>query len=190
MKSACRAVADIGRYRMVHGRRRRERRPLMQSVIQQEKSIIMIEGFKKFIARGNMIDMAVGVVMGGAVTTVINSIVNNVINPFIAMIFGKPNMDGLLAITFNNATVSFGAVLGAILNFLIIAAAVYFCILVPINKFRDVTEALLAKTKLAEEQRKAEEKAAEEPEISAEEQTILLLQQIRDELAKQNAQNA
>ena len=83
----------------------------------------MIEGFKKFIARGNMIDMAVGVVMGGAVTTVVNSIVNNVINPFIAMIFGKPNMDGLLAITFNNATVSFGAVLGAILNFLIIAAA-------------------------------------------------------------------
>ena len=137
----------------------------------------MIEGFKKFIARGNMIDMAVGVVMGGAVTTVVNSIVNNVINPFIAMIFGKPNMDGLLAITFNNATVSFGAVLGAILNFLIIAAAVYFCILVPINKFRDVTEALLAKTKLAEERSKAEEEAAKEPEISTEEQTILLLQQ-------------
>ena len=132
----------------------------------------MIEGFKKFIARGNMIDMAVGVVMGGAV------------NPFIAMIFGKPNMDGLLAITFNGATVSFGAVLGAILNFLIIAAAVYFCILVPINKFRDMTEALLAKNKLAE-QKEAEEKATEEP--SAEEQTVQLLQQIRDELAKQNA---
>lgn len=99
---------------------------------------------------------------GGAVTTVVNSIVNSVINPFIAMIFGKPNMDGLLAITFNGATVSFGAVLGAILNFLIIAVAVYFCILVPINKFRDMTEALLAKTKLAE-QKEAEEKAAEEP---------------------------
>ena len=136
----------------------------------------MLEGFKKFIARGNMIDMAVGVVMGGAVTTVVNA--------FIAMIFGKPNMDGLLAITFNGATVSFGAVLGAILNFLIIAVAVYFCILVPINKFRDMTEALLAKTKLAE-QKEAEEKAAEEP--SAEEQTVQLLQQIRDELAKQNA---
>ena len=67
----------------------------------------MIEGFKKFIARGNMIDMAVGVVMGGAVTTVVNAIVDSVINPFIAMIFGKPNMDGLLAITFNGATVSF-----------------------------------------------------------------------------------
>lgn len=148
----------------------------------------MLEGFKKFIARGNMIDMAVGVVMGGAVTTVVNSIVNSVINPFIAMIFGKPNMDGLLAITFNGATVSFGAVLGAILNFLIIAAAVYFCILVPINKFRDMTEALLAKTKLAEQKKADEEAASAEP--TAEEQTVLLLQQIRDELAKQNAQNA
>lgn len=148
----------------------------------------MLEGFKKFIARGNMIDMAVGVVMGGAVTTVVNSIVNSVINPFIAMIFGKPNMDSLLAITFNGATVSFGAVLGAILNFLIIAAAVYFCILVPINKFRDMTEALLAKTKLAEQKKADEEAASAEP--TAEEQTVLLLQQIRDELAKQNAQNA
>lgn len=148
----------------------------------------MLEGFKKFIARGNMIDMAVGVVMGGAVTTVVNAIVNSVINPFIAMIFGKPNMDGLLAITFNGATVSFGAVLGAILNFLIIAAAVYFCILVPINKFRDMTEALLAKTKLAEQKKADEEAASAEP--TAEEQTVLLLQQIRDELAKQNAQNA
>ncbi|MDN6017656.1 MAG: MscL family protein, partial [Bifidobacterium mongoliense] len=57
----------------------------------------MLEGFKKFIARGNMIDMAVGVVMGGAVTAVINAIVTKVINPLIAMIFGKGDMDGLLA---------------------------------------------------------------------------------------------
>ena len=145
----------------------------------------MLAGFKKFIARGNMIDMAVGVVMGGAVTTVVNSIVDSVINPFIAMIFGKPNMDGLLAITFNGATVSFGAVLGEVLNFLVIAVAVYFCILVPINKFRDVTEALVAKTKLAELQKAEEEAAVAEP--SAEEKTVMLLQQIRDELAKQNA---
>lgn len=110
----------------------------------------MIDGFKKFIARGNMIDMAVGVVMGGAVTTVVNAIVNNVINPLIAMIFGKPNMDGLLAITFNGATISFGAVLGALLNFLIIAVAVYFGVLVPINKIRDMSEALLVKARIKE----------------------------------------
>ena len=48
----------------------------------------MIDGFKKFISRGNMIDMAVGVVMGGAVTAVVNAIVNHLINPLIAMIFG------------------------------------------------------------------------------------------------------
>ena len=149
----------------------------------------MIEGFKKFIARGNMIDMAVGVVMGGAVTTVVNSIVNNVINPFIAMIFGKPNMDGLLAITFNNATVSFGAVLGAILNFLIIAAAVYFCILVPINKFRDVTERCSPKPSLRKNGAKPRRKLPKSRKSSTEEQTILLLQQIRDELARQNARN-
>ena len=86
----------------------------------------MFEGFKKFIARGNMIDMAVGVVMGGAVTTVVNAIVNSVINPFIAMIFGKPNMDGLLAITFNGATVSFGAVLGAVIFRLVYTVALRF----------------------------------------------------------------
>ena len=132
----------------------------------------MIDGFKKFISRGNMIDMAVGVVMGGAVTAVVNAIVNHLINPLIAMIFGKPNMDGLLAFTFNGATVSVGAILGALLNFLIIAVAVYFFILVPINKFRDMSDALLAKAKL------------KEPEPTAEQQTIALLTEIRDQLAK------
>lgn len=136
----------------------------------------MIEGFKKFISRGNMIDMAVGVVMGAAVTAVVNSIVDSVINPLIAMIFGKPNMDGLLAFTFNGATVSFGAVLGALLNFLLIAIAVYFCILVPINKVRDMAEA-----------RKAKDVVEEAPELSNEEQTVVLLQQIRDELVKKGS---
>ena len=110
----------------------------------------MIDGFKKFIARGNMIDMAVGVVMGSAVTAVVNAIVDNLINPLIAMLFGKPDMSGLLAITFNGATISFGAVLGALLNFLMIAVAVYFGVLMPINKLRDMSEALLVKAKLKE----------------------------------------
>ncbi|KFI49527.1 large-conductance mechanosensitive channel [Bifidobacterium biavatii DSM 23969] len=121
----------------------------------------MIDGFKKFISRGNMIDMAVGVVMGAAVTAVVNSIVDHLINPLIAMIFGKPDMGGLLAFTFNGATISFGAVLGALLNFLVIAVAVYFCILVPINKFRDMSEALIAKTKLKEAADKAAALAAQ-----------------------------
>ena len=115
----------------------------------------MIDGFRKFISRGNMIDMAVGVVMGGAVTGVVNSIVDHVINPLIAMAFGKPDMSGLLAVTFNGATISFGAVLGELLNFLVIGAAVYFGVLVPINKFRDMSEALLVKAKLKEAQEAA-----------------------------------
>ncbi|KFI67141.1 large conductance mechanosensitive channel protein MscL [Bifidobacterium magnum] len=140
----------------------------------------MFDGFKKFIARGNMVDMAVGVVMGGAVTAVVTAIVEGVINPFIAMIFGKPNMDNLLAFTFNGATVSFGKVLTSLINFLIIAVAVYFCIVMPINKLRDITERQMAKLRGDKG-----DVAAEEPAISPEEQTVILLQEIRDSLAAQ-----
>lgn len=132
----------------------------------------MLDGFKKFIARGNMVDMAVGVVMGAAVTSVVTAIVEKVINPLIAMIFGTENMDGLLAFTVNGSTVSFGAVIGALINFLVVAAAVYFCIVLPINKFRDMAAA-----------RHGVQDEAEEP-LSPEEQTVALLQEIRDELAK------
>ncbi|MCI6532909.1 MAG: large conductance mechanosensitive channel protein MscL [Bifidobacterium animalis] len=145
----------------------------------------MIDGFKKFIARGNMVDMAVGVVMGGAVTAVVNAIVDGVINPFIAMIFGKPNMDGLLSFTVNNSTVSFGMVLGSLINFLIIAIAVYFCIVVPINKLRDMTEKAMAKVKGDDS-----DVAAEKPDLSPEEQTVILLQDIRNALAAQQPTGA
>lgn len=139
----------------------------------------MIEGFKKFIARGQMIDMAVGVVMGGAVTTVVNAIVKSFINPLIAMIFGKPDLDNTFAFTINGATISFGAILGALLNFFIVAVAIYFCIVVPINKFRDMTKKLTKAGKEAE--------AENQPEMSPEDQTIALLTEIRDQLAEQNA---
>lgn len=137
----------------------------------------MIEGFKKFIARGQMIDMAVGVVMGAAVTTVVNAIVSSFINPLIAMIFGKPNLDNILAFTVNGATISFGAILGALLNFLIVAVAVYFCIVVPINKFRDISKKLSKNGKQSEEE--------ETVELSAEDKTVQLLTEIRDQLANE-----
>ena len=100
----------------------------------------VFEGFKEFISRGNTLDMAVGVVMGNAVTAIVKSLVSNFLNPLIAMIFGKPDMSGLLRIHFNGATISFGAILNDILNFLLVALAVYFCVIVPINKFRDLTD--------------------------------------------------
>ena len=132
----------------------------------------MIKGFKDFISRGNVVDMAVGVVMGGAVTAVVTSIVENFINPLVAMIFGKPDLSDLLKFTFNGATISFGAILTALINFLIIAVAVYFFIVLPMSKLKDMT----AKQEAAEE-------AAAEP--SAEEVQLATLQEIRDLLKAQ-----
>lgn len=135
----------------------------------------MFNGFKKFIARGSVIDMAVGVVMGGAVTAVVNSIVKNIINPLIAIIFGKPDLDGVLTITINGATISFGAVIGSVLNFLIIATAVYFFIVLPINKLREMSVNFLNIEK---------EKTDEEKRKEREEKMIKLLEDIRDSVSK------
>ena len=135
----------------------------------------MFNGFKKFISRGSVIDMAVGVVMGGAVTAVVNSIVKNIINPLIAIIFGKPDLDGVLTITINGATISFGAVIGSVLNFLIIATAVYFFIVLPINKLREMSVNFLNLEK---------EKTDEEKRKEREEKMIKLLEDIRDSVSK------
>ncbi|MBT1166847.1 large conductance mechanosensitive channel protein MscL [Bifidobacterium simiarum] len=132
-------------------------------------------GFKKFISRGSMIDMAVGVVMGSAVTGVVNAIVKYFINPLIAMIGGKPDMSAMLSITFNGATISFGAILNEVINFLLVGVAVYFCVILPINKLRDVTAAALAR-----EQEDADEQAGP----SVEERTLAVLEEIRDELRR------
>ncbi|EPI57892.1 large conductance mechanosensitive channel protein MscL [Gardnerella sp. DNF00354] len=135
----------------------------------------MFNGFKKFIARGSVIDMAVGVVMGGAVTAVVNSIVKNIINPLIAIICGKPDLDGVLTITINGATISFGAVIGSVLNFLIIATAVYFFIVLPINKLREMSVNFLNLEK---------EKTDEEKRKEREEKMIKVLEDIRDSVSK------
>ncbi|ADP38219.1 large conductance mechanosensitive channel protein MscL [Gardnerella vaginalis] len=135
----------------------------------------MFNGFKKFIARGSVIDMAVGVVMGGAVTAVVNSIVKNIINPLIAIICGKPDLDGVLTITINGATISFGAVIVSVLNFLIIAVAVYFFIVLPINKLREMGVNFLNIEK---------EKTDEEKRKEREEKMIKVLEDIRDSVSK------
>ena len=135
----------------------------------------MFNGFKKFISRGSVIDMAVGVVMGGAVTAVVNSIVKNIINPLIAIICGKPDLDGVLTITINGATISFGAVIGSVLNFLIIATAVYFFIVLPINKLREMGVNFLNIEK---------EKTDEEKRKEREEKMIKVLEDIRDSVSK------
>lgn len=147
----------------------------------------VIAGFKEFVTRGNMIDMAVGVVMGTAVTTVVTAIVKSFINPLIAMIFGKPDMSKLLAFTVRGATVSFGAILNSLINFVAVAAAVYFFIIVPINKFHNAARKLTHKN--SSDAAEAEE-AAEEAGLTPEDQTIALLTEIRDQLAQTNTAGA
>lgn len=165
-----------------------------QDSVEQYREEGVIAGFKKFIARGNMIDMAVGLVMGTAVTTVVTAIVKNIINPLIAMIFGKADMSGLLAFTYNNSTISFGAVLDALINFFAVAAAVYFCIIVPINKVRDLSSRLVKKNAddaqaaadAAADAEKAEEEAEAEKAKANREHELALLEKIASELEALN----
>ena len=130
----------------------------------------MIQGFKNFIMRGNVVDLAVAVVIGAAFTTVVTSFTNNIINPLIAA-FGGGNVNGLgfQLVSGNPKTViDLGAVLTAIINFLIVAAVVYFLVVAPMNL-------------LAERRRRGEE-----PEPKAPAEDIVLLQEIRD-LLRQRA---
>ncbi len=135
-----------------------------------------INEFKEFISRGNVIDMAVGIVVGNAFTKIINSLVSDIIMPFIGIITGKVNLSMLkLVITpasegVDELSVTYGAFLQSILDFLIIAFAI-FCTIKVINSVRSKLE----KTKKEEEEK-------EPPKPTAEE---VLLTEIRD-LLKQN----
>ena len=132
----------------------------------------MLKGFRDFIMRGNVIDLAVAVVIGAAFTAVVNSIVVNIFNPLIAAVFKADSLDGALVLPIGNAEVKFGAVLGAILTFLIVAAVVYFVFVLPINKMKEHAEA----------RRKAGVVAEKAPVTE-----IDVLTEIRDLLAKTNA---
>lgn len=95
----------------------------------------MIKGFKEFVSRGNVIDLAVAVVMGAAFGAVVTSLVNDLITPIIAAIAGKPDFSGLY-FTINGSRFLYGSFINAVISFLLIALAVYFFIVVPINHMR------------------------------------------------------
>ncbi len=128
----------------------------------------ILDGFRDFIMRGNVIDLAVGIVIGGAFSAVITSVVDGLITPIVAMIFGQPDLTQVMTFTINEAVFSIGLILDALFKFVTIAAAIYFLIVLPMNH-------------LAERRAAKEEKAEEEPTGPTE---VELLQQIRDELAK------
>lgn len=98
-----------------------------------------MKGFKDFVMRGNVVDLAVAVVIGGAFALLIAALLDGLINPLIAAIFGQPNLDSVGTFTINNADFSIGLVLTALIGFLSVAAAIYFIVVVPMNKIKERT---------------------------------------------------
>ena len=94
----------------------------------------MLQGFKDFIMKGNVLDLAVAVIIGAAFGKIVNALVEAVLMPLIAAAVGSPNFDSFAVLTVNGNDVKFGVLLTAIVNFLLIAAAVYFAIVMPMNK--------------------------------------------------------
>lgn len=92
----------------------------------------MFKGFKQFIFRGNVIDLAVAVVMGAAFGAVVTAFVKDLLTPLIAAIFGKPDFSNL-KVTVNNSTFMYGDFINALISFLLIGIAVYFFVVAPMN---------------------------------------------------------
>lgn len=132
----------------------------------------MIQGFKDFILRGNVIDLAVAVVIGAAFSKIIDVIVAALINPLIAMFFNADSLDTALQLQVptllgGTSTFAFGAILGAVINFLAVALIVYLVFVMPMNKFKE---------------RQAAKAGVSEEEAELTEQQLLV--QIRDLLEK------
>lgn len=130
----------------------------------------MIKGFKEFILRGNVVQLAVAVVMGAAFGAVINALVQDIIMPFITAIFGKPDYSSLYVVV-HHSKILYGSFITAVISFTLIAVGVYFFIVMPINHFE----------KMRRRRRGLPEKTPDITELE-------LLAQIRDLLAAREQQ--
>ena len=92
----------------------------------------MLSGFKQFILRGNVIDMAVGVVIGAAFASVVAAFTKDLLTPFIAALVGKPDFS-YIGFTINGTAFPVGDFINTAISFLLVAAAVYFFVVVPVN---------------------------------------------------------
>jgi len=92
----------------------------------------MLKGFGQFLFRGNVIDLAVAVVIGAAFGTIVTALVKDVLTPLIAAIFGKPDFSALV-FTVNGSAFKYGDFLNACISFAFIAAAIYFFVVAPMN---------------------------------------------------------
>jgi large conductance mechanosensitive channel len=91
-------------------------------------------GFKQFILRGNVVDLAVGVVIGSAFTAIVNALVTDILTPFIGMIAKIPDMTNF-TFTVRGSTFAYGHFFNAVITFVLVAVAVYFFVITPINRF-------------------------------------------------------
>ncbi len=96
----------------------------------------MLKGFRDFISRGNVIDLAVGIIIGAAFSAIVGSLVADVLTPLIGAIFGKPDFSGIAL-----GPIMLGKFLNAVVSFLMVSAGVYFFIVVPMNKLLKKKEA-------------------------------------------------
>lgn len=99
----------------------------------------MLKGFKDFIMQGNVIDLAVAVVIGTAFATIVDAFTTAIINPLIALLGGDSEMGFAVQILENNpeTVMDFGMLITAIINFMLIAAIIYFVLVAPMNKFKE-----------------------------------------------------
>lgn len=123
----------------------------------------MLKGFKDFIMRGNVVDLAVGIVIGAAFTNVVTALTNAFLKPLIKLLSGGGELAG--SFTVNHVVFDWASFINALISFLITAFALYFFVVLPMNK-------------LAERRRRGEEPAPAAPS-----EEVRLLTEIRDSLA-------
>jgi len=102
-------------------------------------------GFKKFLLRGNLVNLAVAVVIGVAFAALVTALVTDLITPLIAAIGGKPNFDNL-TFTVNHSEFRYGAFINALISFVIIAAVIYFLVVLPVSKLLSMSDKAEAAT--------------------------------------------
>ncbi len=92
----------------------------------------MLKGFREFVLRGNVVDMAVGVVIGAAFGTIVTAFVKDLLTPLIAALVGKPDFSGYV-VELNGSKFLYGDFVNSVISFLLIAAAVYYFVVLPVN---------------------------------------------------------
>lgn len=132
-----------------------------------------MKGFKEFIMRGNVVELAVAVVIGAAFGAVVTALVKDILTPLIAAIIGKPDFSNL-TFTINSSVFKYGDLINSVIAFLGVAAAVYFFVVLPLNR-------------LAERRARGQVPVDELPPPTDD---VILLTEIRDLLRAQSGQGS